>query len=259
MGTSSSKVAARAGKLLGPVVGVALLAAASQPASAWVIDFEFLTNGFSAGDIVNTQLDGANGIFGSAAGVEIGATNLGGGPNLAVIFDTNNVIGGFSGADDDLGAPFANQPANPGHVLIIQEHSSSCTSTNCSYPDDEGSRPAGVIDFEFTKPIFFESLDFLDIELAENGTTANNAIRLFDKDDNEISAGTYYTPHTGNNGWGQVIFNESFVQRVEVHMGGSGAIDNFKGDVVPEPAALGLLGLGLLGLGFMSRWRRRAA
>ena len=90
MGTSSSKVAARAGKLLGPVVGVALLAAASQPASAWVIDFEFLTNGFSAGDIVNTQLDGANGIFGSAAGVEIGATNLGGGPNLAVIFDTNN-------------------------------------------------------------------------------------------------------------------------------------------------------------------------
>ena len=34
---------------------------------------------------------------------------------------------------------------------------------------------------------------------------------------------------------------------------GLAAIDNFKGDVVPEPAALGLLGLGLLGLGFMSR------
>lgn len=177
--------------------------------------------------------------------------NLGGGPDVGVVFDTLKPTGG----DYDLRGPFnTNNSALPdgfiaNNVLIIQENSAGCDADNCATPDDEGSRPAGTFFFDFENLITLESIDFFDVETAENGKTPNNAIKLFDADNNEIMTNMFYTPDTGgDNMWDQLVFNVEGVKRIELNMGGSGAIDNISFSVVPVPAAVWLFGSGLIGL-----------
>ena len=72
----------------------------------------------------------------------------------------------------------------------------------------------------------------------------------------EISAGTFYTPHTGgDNTWDRLQLGVAGVKSMRIRLGGSGAIDNIDYIVprdqppeVPVPATplLLLLGLGLL-------------
>jgi len=176
--------------------------------------------------------------------------NLGGGPDVGVIFDTLHPTGG----DTDLRGPFSsnnpNLPGkfNTGKVLIIHENH-NCNANTCNNPDDEGSRPAGTFFFDFKSTITLESIDFFDIETAENGKSYKNAIRLFDSANIEILPYTFYTPDTGgNNMWDQLVFNVEGVKRIELNMGGSGAIDNISFSVVPVPAAVWLFGSGLVGL-----------
>ena len=183
--------------------------------------------------------------------VSISIDNLGGGPDLGVVFDSLNPTGG----DTDLGGPFnTNNPDLPNgfianNVLIIQENSAGCTTLTCATPDDEGSRPAGTFFFDFTNLVTLESIDFFDVETAENGTTPNNVIRLFDAADNEILPGTFYTPDTGgDNMWDRLAFDVDGVKRIELNLGGSGAIDNITVTVVPVPPAMWLFGSGLIGL-----------
>jgi hypothetical protein len=224
-------------------------------AQAVVIDF----NGFANGTIMDDE-------YAISHGLTISAVNKSTGPNLAVIFDTTPSDPNSSNfsADPDLIGPFDSiNPAladgfDPENVLIIQENSSGCDLLSCSRPDDEGSRPAGIISFQFAKAIELLSLDFFDIETAEDGATPDNRIRLFDSEigGNEIAANTYYTPNTnGDNLWNQILFNGvTGVRRIEVYFGGSGALDNLKYNVVPVPAAFWLFATALIGfIGFSRR------
>lgn len=218
----------------------ALVCVITPCAHATVINFDDL----APGTIVDSEY---------ASLVDIRVDNRGGGPDLGVAFDTTDLTP--AGGDYDLVGPF--NTYNPdltngfetGNVLIIQEHSYSCDGNTCGTPDDEGSRPAGTFYFEFNTVITLESIDFFDVETAENGTTDNNAIRLFDVDNNELMPGTFFTPDTGgDNMWDQLTFNVDGVKRIELNLGGSGAIDNITFTVVPVPAAAWLFGSGLIGL-----------
>ncbi len=125
--------------------------------------------------------------------------------------------------------------------------------TNCSDLDDEESRLAGVITVEFTAPIFLHSINFLDIELAENGVTDNNRISLFGPL-NRLINNNFFTPFTGNRKWDRVSFNTSGVTKIEINMGGSGAVDDIVFSV-SEPGALIIFGFGLVGLALARRRR----
>jgi hypothetical protein len=224
------------------LAGVVLCAEASVHAA--VIDFE----GYAPGTIIDNEY---------APAVTLHTINLGGGPDAGVVFDTGNPTGG----DSDLGAPFSNTsglPSNymPGNVLIIQENH-TCDTLTCTNPDDEGSRRAGTFYFDFSSSITLNSIDFFDIESAENGTTENNAIKLFDAADNLIS--TFHTPYTGgDNTWDQLVFDVSGVKRIELNMGGSGAIDNIAYTVIPVPAAAWLFASGLVALSGIARRKTRS-
>ncbi len=237
----------------------AILLASSNAQAVWLLDFEDL----SKGDVVNNQFSSGMPNAGGV-GVTVSAVNFGKDQDLAVIFNT-----GFpSGGDLDLAAPFSspNFPAlsndfSPGNILILQENFDSCTPsvtpTNCSDPDDEGSRPAGKFIFDFTDPVVIQSVDFFDVETLENGLPENIKILLFGT--GNVLLDTFFVPDTGgNNTWGQVDINTSGVLTMEVRMGGSGGIDNIAGYVVPEPSTMLLLGSGLAGLGFFRR-RKKAA
>jgi hypothetical protein len=227
------------------VAAGALVCALTPCANADVIDFDDL----APGTIVDSEYDTL---------VDISVVNRGGGPDLGVVFDTSTTMP--TGGDLDLVGPFdTNNPLLTNgfvadNVLIIQEHSYSCDTVSCSNPDDEGSRPAGTFTFDFKTVIKLESIDFFDVETAENGKTDNNAIRLFDVDNNEIMPGSFFTPDTGgDNMWDQVVFNVDGVKRIELNLGGSGAIDNITFTVVPVPAAVWLFSSGLIGLFALAR------
>ncbi|MFK8031117.1 MAG: PEP-CTERM sorting domain-containing protein [Gammaproteobacteria bacterium] len=216
----------------------------TQVSSAITIDFEDI----QAGTIVDDEYN--------ILGATISAFNFDNGLNLAVAFDTNNPTGG----DDDLGSPFVPGPGNdlgnisPGNVLIIQEND-NCDALTCSEPDDEGSRPAGQFVIEFEVAINLESIDFFDIELPESGPTDDNLIQLFNANGDLIDL-LFYTPETGgDNQWVRSFFDVEGVSRIEINMGGSGAIDNITYSQVPVPGALILFASALGGFGFM---RKRA-
>ena len=192
-----------------------LMACLVPTANATVIDFE----GFAAGTIIDNEYDSL--LFNN---LNVSAENLSDGPDRAVIFDTDH----FTGGDDDLAAPFnvgLSDELSPGNVLIIHE-TNNCTTLICDNPDDEGSRPAGIFTFEFDFAITLESINFFDVETAENGTSPNNIIKLYDGSNADI--GTFYTPDTGgDNKWKQLNFGGvQGVRRIELKMGGSGAIDD---------------------------------
>ncbi len=227
-----------------PLLLSTILCAFSSLTQADVIDFD----DFAKGTIIDDEY---------APLLSVGVKNLGGGPDVAVIFDTLDPSGG----DSDLGGPFnSNNPDlqdnyTANNVLIIHERF-DCNDLTCREPDDEGSRQAGRFFFDFTSSITLESIDFFDVETAENGRRSENAIRLFDSAYNEIMPNTFYTPDTGgDNMWDRLVFNVEGVRRIELNMGGSGAIDNITYSVIPIPSAIWLFGCGLIGLVALARRR----
>src|SRR5690606_38951791 len=103
-------------------------------------------------------------------GVVIRGANWSDGPDYAVVFDSTDI--GDSG-DTDLEAPF--RPAAdlgdaeklwPGNILILHKRH-DCENGFCQEPDDEGSKPAGFLEFEFSGPVTLHRLKLFDINYAE--------------------------------------------------------------------------------------------
>ncbi len=238
------------------LVGAVMLVLAGS-GQATIIDFNSLVHG----EVVNTQF---------APDVTISAVNVGGGPDLAVAFDTTVTS---SSGDVDLQGPggagnlpwfFGNIAANAnlGVALIIQENDDpppDCTGGICSDPDDEGSRPAGEFIFEFNQAINTFGIDIIDVEGpgVEDGqlTFFSGATNLGSIDFASFTGATFgnhsansfrniTTADFGGNTWDKVI----------VHMGGSGGITELR--FVPEPTTASLVGLGLLGMLSAARWQR---
>lgn len=241
-------------RILPPLSALTALLLAS-PAAALTLDFEE----FGHGDVVT-----------HSQGVAISVDNLGGGPDLGVAFDTN-----ASGtADPDLqrlspgipGGAFGwargnlAPSTNLGNVLIIQENWRGCSATHCSAPDDEGSRPAGTIELDFSALGSFTSfsMDLVDVE----GVGAEPGGVVFHLGLVQVASVSFMdflsdpTVVYGDNSANHVdVLSGIAYDRVTIRMGGSGGIDNLTA-AVPEPSAALLFAVGSLAVGTGIRRRR---
>ena len=228
-------------------------------------------NDLSNGEIVNNQFtNGTNGFT-------VSGDNVGGGPDLIVVFDTF----AQNTADSDLEDPFdignahtseifrdLQDPNNSGSnisrffdALIIQENGQE-DPANLGFintaPDDEGTRPSGTIQFDFEAPISRFGFDLLDVEDIGEAfnlvfSSGNEVIASIGFDQFAESNGFFHDPtiEFGDNSANRIVpitssrlraFTgdssiESFDQ-IAINLGGSGAVDNIRfTNFVPEPTS----------------------
>ena len=229
------------------------------PTAAGAITITF--SGKAHGEIVDTDF--------AAQGLStITTTNIGGGPNLGIMFDTN-----LTGTPDpDLEDPWSggNLPSltDLGNILIIQENSTGCGDDICDNPDDEGSRPAGDFELVFSVPIISFGFDLIDVDdtTGEDGSIVfHDGISTFSIAWSDFESGSGSSFEVAG-----MVFGDNFINRIPeiapsavgltkfdkivINMGGSGGIDNLV--FIPEPSTAVLLGIGMLG--FVAFARRRA-
>lgn len=230
---------------------LAVVAAAAGTAQAVIIDFDTLQHG----EIVTNQFAGQ--------GLTISAINPNRPFDLAIIFDANET----GTADPDLeGPPWAggnlaisNTETDLMKMLIIAENNVDVNPADglIDDPDDELNRPAGDLIFDFATRQTMFGFDIVDLEgvLEEMGSVeffangssigsvafsdfTNNASIFFDS-----------TVVFGNNHANRIqpidILDVNAIagafDRVVIHMGGSGAVDNI--NYVPTPGSMAMLGV----------------
>ena len=232
---------------------VALLFAASGTAAPIVLTFDDV--GLVHGSIVDSQY----------GGVTISAVNVGGGPDLAVSFDSDLLGTRDTDLEFGMGWTAGNIPSDErlGNLLIIQENPNGCLPDRvCDAPDDEGSRPAGTLIFDFDVAVTSFGFDLVDVESlgAEGGS-----ITFFDGGSSTtIAMTTFLAGFTlGNNSANRIdpftvaaLPGISQITRVELTLGGSAGVDNVSFEPVPEPSTAALLGLGVAALAARVRSRR---
>ncbi len=224
------------------------LAGASSLAGAQTLDFSGLVHG----EIVNSQFAGA--------GVTISAVNPNRSFDLAVAFDTT--MTGTS--DPDLEDPFETGNIDGstflGNVLILQENDTGIGDGIADDPDDEGSRPAGQLIFDFDTTIQSLGFDLVDLEGAVSETSSIEFFlggsSVLSIDFSEFEAGGAFDMGAvyGNNFLNRIdpITVSGGFDRAVISLGGSAAVDNVS-FAVPAPGAAALLGLG----GLVAAGRRR--
>ena len=132
---------------------IPLFAISVHSSSAIILDF----NDLQTGEVVTNQYENM--------GIIISANNLGWGPDIAIVFDSNNP----TGEDFDLASPWfgGNIPSqtNLEKILIIAENDADSNNDGLiDNPDDEGSRPAGSIYFDFDETMCSVGFDLIDVE-----------------------------------------------------------------------------------------------
>lgn len=216
-----------------------------------IIDF----NSLQHGEIVNNQY--------TTSGLTISAVNIGGGPDLAVAFDSTAT----GTRDSDLEDPWDKGNlvgSTLGNILIIQENSTGISDGIADLPDDEGSRPAGSIFFDFDETVISFGFDLIDVEGPEEYGTDAGYFATFFNNGAELARVGFGALAGSTQSAGVVEFGNNSANRidmitaaslgiagfdkVEVNFGGSAALDNITFDV-PEPTGLALIALGLLGAG----------
>lgn len=231
------------------------IALAASPARALLIDFDDVD--LEHGSVIDDE-------FLAAFGLTIGATNLGGGPDLAVVFDTTLRDTPDPDLEFDMSGPDAFF-----NVLIIQENDVGCLVDQiCDEPDDEGDRPAGRLSLLFATPVTEFGFDLLDVEGSdEMGAVVFRSggmeVARVSFESLEGTNGIAFGDRSANTVAPLVVsaLNAAFdsADEVVIELGGSGAVDNLRFELVPEPQTAALLGLGLLGLCAPGRRRRARA
>lgn len=248
------------------VGSVVTLASSQAMATTTVITFDELTAGLVHGSVLNSQY----------AGVSISATNFDNGTDLAVIYNTDPNAGngnGLSGNDydPDLEGPtwsksnldeygIDDSTYFAGNAVIVQENSTGCGDGVCDLPDDEGSRPAGeiVFDFDFTvTSLGFDLIDFEDVESTGSSLKIyNDALEEFTYEFSSFVSSQ--SAEFGNNSINRILLSSlgiTNVNKAVFNFGGSGAVDTLSYRRTPntstqisEPSTVALFGLALLAL-----------
>lgn len=207
--------------------------------------------------------------FQTSEGLTVSANNLARPFDLAIIFDTTRT----GTADADLEGPgwsSGNLPAstNFGNVLILAENNVDTLAPIglIDSPDDEGTRPAGDLIFQYNHQLTTFGFDVIDVEgvLDENGMISffrDNVLQATVNFSQLVAPGAYFDPtiRFGDHSINRIKpFTATQLQitsfdKVVVRLGGSGAIDNI---VVPEPSTIGAAMIGAI---VATRHRRRAA
>jgi len=159
--------------------------------------------------------------------------NTGGGPDLAIVFDSSNPTGGdfdlgtpnetFAGpgigVGGEMGQPGANGTAL-GHLLIIAENSVDGNGDGrVDSPDDEAG--GGIIKFNFDIPTDVISLQLVDIEETNQGfVVAYDAA-------NQVIANVPMQM-LGDNSVQRLAINAIGARRLEVVFPGSGAVSDLE-------------------------------
>jgi len=239
------------------------LASSSATTHATTITF----SGLSHGEILGSQF---------APFLTVSAVNPNRSHDLAIVFDTTEV----GTSDPDLeGPPWAggNLAAAAvvlGNAAIIAENDGDANNDDIiDDPDDEGSRPAGSMTFDFTastEEFTVFGFDIIDIEgiIVEestidffDGNTPLGSVNfsefttagpLFDP---TIAFGNNTANRIGPYTIGELGVSAEF-NKVVFNLGGSSAIDNLF--VIPEPSSWALAATSLV-TGFIAIRRRRRA
>ena len=224
-------------------------------ANAGTINFDALARG----EIVTTQYAASNGV--TIFGDHFWNNSL----DAAIIFDTL-----YDGPiDRDLQGPdwfCGNQYTTTfGNVLIIPERLTDWNNDGLvDDPDDEGRRPAGILGFIFSTPIYTFGFDLIDIELPmesgavgflSGGTEVFVSFAQLAADDSTIGFGNHsanrIAPIRAED------LSLAFFDEVRFYMGGSGAIDNITYTTnLPEPGSALMFCFGLAALGRSGRASR---
>ena len=227
--------------------------------------------GITHGTVINTQF----------SGVTISAENFSRGPDLAVAYSTmpnNPANAGLRRHryDPDLEGPdWGNNNLaqfgldassyHTGNALIIQENNIGCGDGICDYPDDEGSRPAGIVTFDFDfniTSLAFDLIDFQDVETTNSNVTFyNDALESITYRFSSFIGGVHNAVY-GDNSLNRIILSSigiSNANRAVFDFGGSGAVDTIKyttsTTAVPEPTTLALIVFAVFGLTYQRRTR----
>lgn len=147
------------------------------------------------------------------AGIIITAVNKGDGPDQTIIFDSSNPTGG----DEDLATPGpgAGNGDALGNLLIVAENLVDVdTDDLVDSPDDE--RDGGVITFDFVEGADVDSLTVVDIDDA-----SLSEIRVT-QDGGAVT--TFPLVDVGDNGVQTINIRLTMVTKLELDLGGSGAL-----------------------------------
>ena len=248
------------------VVAGFTFASAAQAATI-TLDFD----GIGDGGIVSDGTS-STGVY---TGISISALNTGGGPNLAVAYDSGGAIGRDSDLEENRYASnFTNAATGLGghtgfgNLLIVQENNWGCSADGiCDSPDDEAG--GGALRFVFEQMHLLRSFDYFDVDGAPDQQAETVAVRLFTTPDFDwsdpvngtdvqlvsglLSTGGDNTFRTHN------LASPQFIFGIEFEFSSSGAIDNLvletltSTEEIPAPAPLALLILGVFCLGFAAR------